>query len=161
MEWTLELVWGSRQRLNSAQPWARRVGWPGLRFHRRRPIRSRGSRRRSGDLREPEDCVSIWYPLVQVVLTFDYQAAQQSSFVTLAQAGTQKGGDVCFQRRLDSRPVSEYGVTFFRGNDGKCQHCLAVSLCHRPDSFLQKCLSHMHRHRHAHLQARHHSVNTY
>ncbi len=51
-------------------------------------------------------------------MTFDYQAAQQPSFVTLAQAGTQNGGDVCFQRRLDSR---------FRGNDGKCQHCLAGS----------------------------------
>ena len=23
---------------------------------------------------------------------------------------------------MDSRPVSWYGVTFFRGNDGKCQH---------------------------------------
>ncbi len=51
------------------------------------------------------------------MLTFDYQAAQQPSFVTLAQAGTQNGGDVCFQRRLDSR---------FRGNDGKCQHCLII-----------------------------------
>ena len=62
------------------------------------------------------------------MLTFDYQAAQQPSFVTLAQAGTQNGGDVCFQRRLDSR---------FRGNDGKCQHCLASYIQSRAEeSFL-------------------------
>ena len=149
MEWTLELVWGSRQRLNSAQPWARRVGWPGLRFHRRRPIRSRGSRRRSGDLREPEYCVSIWYPLVQVVLTFVIRQLNNP-------ASSGAGLEAMSASKVDSRPVSEY--SFFRGNDGKCQHCLAA-LCHRPDSFLQKCLRH--RHRHPHLQARHHSVNTY